>query len=80
MPYTPDEQRIVDHIEDRIGDHLRVVRRFRMFNGQARDEDDYPPHILRSLAVFNELQTIKDLMEDIKATRDKEYPCGQKGE
>lgn len=65
MPYTPEEQRIVDHIDERLEDML--------------EWKDSIPHGMYYLASV-ELKWLKEILEDIKATRDKEYPCDRKGD
>lgn len=82
MPYTPDKQRIVDYVERRLSHHRNELK---LWHSGSKDHD-VPGEISKAACIGwtmgaeNELQRMKEILEDIKATRDKEYPCDQKGE
>ncbi len=82
MPYTPDEQRIVDHVKQRIRQHTENLDLWWLgiLDPTVEDYHDKREVVTGLSAGIHELQLIKELLEDIKATRDKEYPCDQKGE
>lgn len=82
MPYTPEEQRIVNHVSRRLSQHRDNLRLWHSgtLNPTEPDEVARATCIGGLMGAENELQRIKELLEDIKATRDKEYPIGQKGE
>lgn len=65
MPLTPDEQRIMDHLTTRLA----------LLRGLSHGSRGVTGLSMKSR--IDELHMLKDILTDIQATRDGDYPCDQ---